>query len=491
MSTTESRTRPWRTIIIGAGFGGLGMAIALKKAGFDDVLILEKSHDVGGCWRDNSYPGAACDVPSHLYSFSFEPNPSWSRKYAPQPEIHAYLQHCAQQHQLLNQIRFGAEVSRLRYLGVDQGWELTLSDGDVLLAQFVVSACGQLSTPQLPRIEGLDTFGGPQFHSAHWNHELSLAGKKVAVIGTGASAIQFIPQIAPQVAELLVFQRSAPYVIPKPDRPYSKAEQQRFARWPLLQKLSRAWIYLTHEARALAFTHVPQAMWFVQQSFQRNLKQQVSDPVLRAHLNPDYTVGCKRVLISNDFYPAMARDNVSLVTDPITRVVPEGVLTAGGHLHPADVIIHGTGFAATQFLTPMKVTGLDGLDLNDVWRRGAQAYLGMTVSGFPNFFMLYGPNTNLGHNSIVYMLESQIEHIVRCMKGMRQQGVKAIDVPRARFDQFNERITAGLRRTVWASGCTSWYQTGDGVNPVNWPGFTFTYRRLTRQAGLQDYRVLG
>ena len=491
MSTSDLRTRPGRTVIIGAGFGGLGMAIALKKAGFDDVLILEKSQDVGGCWRENSYPGAACDVPSHLYSFSFEPNPRWTRKYAPQSEIHAYLQHCARQYGLMDRTRFGAEVASLRFLGVEDGWEVTLSQGEVLHAQFVISACGQLSTPQLPAIEGLSSFKGPQFHSAHWDHGLSLDGLKVAVIGTGASAIQFIPEVAPKVAELTVYQRSAPYVIPKDDRPYTPSETARFTRWPKLQALSRAWIYLTHEARALAFTHVPQAMWFVQQSFLRHLRQQVPDPLLRAQLKPDYTVGCKRVLISNDFYPAMARPNVKLVTDAITRVVPEGVVTAGGQLHPADVIIYGTGFAATQFLTPMKVTGRDGLDLHDVWKRGAQAYLGMTVSGFPNFFMLYGPNTNLGHNSIVYMLESQIEHISRCMQAMRNQGVKAIEVPRARFDQFNDRITAGLKRTVWAAGCSSWYQTRDGVNPTNWPGFTFSYRWLTRRADLGDYQVLG
>ncbi len=478
------------TIIIGAGFGGLGIGIALKQAGLNSFLILEKSGDVGGCWRENTYPGAVCDVPSHLYSFSFRPKHDWSRKFAPQAEILTYLRDCAEAYQLNAQLRLNSEVASVAYLGTEQGWQLTLTSGQHLQARFVVTACGQLSQPLMPRIEGLSQFQGAQFHSAHWDHAAKLQGQRVAVIGTGASAIQFIPQIAPHVRQLTVFQRSAPYVIPKPDRPYRPWEQALFKAMPWVQKLSRARIYASHEVRAVAFTRVPQAMAVVKSDFERQLRRQVPDAALRQRLTPDYPIGCKRILISNDFYPAMSRPNVQLVQDAIVRVRPDGVETADGTLHHADVLIHGTGFAATEFLTPMTVQGLNGQDLNQVWKNGAQAYLGMTVPGFPNFFMLYGPNTNLGHSSIVYMLESQIHHIVRCMSDMRIRQIKAIDVSATRFKKHNLAIDQGLRRTVWSSGCTSWYQTADGRNPVNWPGFTFSYRWLTRRADLSHYQVL-
>lgn len=300
------------TIIIGAGFGGLGMGIALKQAGLSSFLILEKSGDVGGCWRENTYPGAACDVPSHLYSFSFRPKHNWSRKFAPQVEILAYLRACAEAYQLNGQLRLNSEVASVVYLGTEQGWQLTLTSGEHLQARFVVTACGQLSKPLMPRIEGLSQFKGAQFHSAHWDHAANLQGQRVAVIGTGASAIQFIPQIAPHVRQLTVFQRSAPYVIPKPDRPYRPWEQALFKAMPWVQKLSRARLYASHEVRAVAFTRVPQAMSVVKSDFERQLRRQVPDAALRQRLTPDYPIGCKRILISNDFYPAMSRPNVQL-----------------------------------------------------------------------------------------------------------------------------------------------------------------------------------
>ena len=475
----------FHTIIIGAGFAGLGMGIALKRAGFHDFVLLEKSGDVGGCWRENTYPGAACDVPSHLYSFSFEPKADWSRKFAPQAEIHAYLRHCAQLYQITPHVRLHQEVSSAVYVGPSQGWEVTLASGVKLYARFVVTACGQLSTPLLPRLPGLDQFKGPQFHSAQWDHTLDLRGKRVAVIGTGASAIQFIPKIAPTVQTLTVFQRSAPYVLSKPDRPYRAWEKRLFKALPWMQALSRAKIYGSHETRAVAFTRVPWAMGVVRAQFSRELTRQVPDAPLRQRLTPDHPMGCKRILISNDYYPAMSRANVQLVNTAIRRVTPDGIETADGQVHPADVLIYGTGFAATQFLTPMKVIGPGALDLNEVWKQGAQAYLGMTVPGFPNFFMLYGPNTNLGHSSIVYMLESQINHLVRCMSQMQARGIQAIEAPKDRFTRYNDDIDLALQRTVWSQGCRSWYQTSEGKNPVNWPGFTFTYRWLTWRADLR------
>ena len=485
---TAQEAQPLSALIIGSGFGGLGMAIALRKQGITDFLLLEKAHDVGGVWRDNTYPGAACDVPSHLYSFSFEPNPNWSRSFARQDEILAYLQHCARKYQLLPQIRFGNEVREARFDEATQLWQVTLTRGDTLRSRVLISATGQLSRPALPRIEGLDSFRGPAFHSARWNHDCPLQGRRVAVIGTGASAIQFVPAIAGQVAHMSVFQRSPAYILPRPDRAYSAAEQARFTRQPWRMRLHRLGIYLQYEARALAFTRFKGLMQpAVGRPFRHMLREQIPDPALRGQLMPDYPIGCKRILLSSDYLASMARPNVTLVTTPIRRIVPEGVETADGTVHPADVLIYGTGFAATEFLAPMRITGRNGQDLNQTWRDGASAYLGMTVPGFPNFFMLYGPNTNLGHNSIVYMLESQIAHVMRCLAALRRSGASSVEVDPQRYEQHDRQVQQALQHTVW-QGCRSWYLDARGRNSSNWPGFTLSYRWRTRWSSLQAYR---
>ena len=478
-------------LIIGTGFGGLGMAIALRRAGVDDVVVLEKAQDVGGVWRDNTYPGAACDVPSHLYSFSFEPNPAWSHVFARQPEILAYLQHCARLYDLHRQIRFGAEVASAAYDEGRAAWTVTLTDARVFRARLLISATGQLSQPVMARLPGLESFAGRSFHSAHWDHEHDLTGRRVAVVGTGASAIQFVPAIAEQVGQLTVFQRSAAYVLPRGDRPYAPWEQARFQHSPWTRLLHRAGIYLKYESQALAFTRfkslmVPAGLI----PFKRLLAQQVPDAALRARLTPDYPIGCKRILLSNDYLAAMARPNVTVVTEGIARVVPEGIETADGRLHQVDTIIHGTGFAATEFLAPMRITGLKGQDLHQAWgAQGARAYLGVTVPGFPNFFMLYGPNTNLGHNSIVYMLESQIAHVMRCRQAMQAGGARSIEVRREPFERYNARIRQRLAGTVW-NGCRSWYVDATGHNSANWPGFTLSYRWMTRRGNLaKAYRL--
>lgn len=482
-----SPAAPLHTLIIGGGFGGIGMAIQLKQAGINDFALLEKSANVGGCWNDNTYPGAACDVPSHLYSFSFEPKPDWSRAFAPQAEIHAYLTGCVTKYGLTPHVRCQTEVRALRYLDDQAVWEATTADGQRLLARTVVTACGQLNKPLWPKIEGRERFTGPQFHSAQWNHALDLSGKAVAVIGTGASAIQFVPQLAKVVAHLTVFQRTPPYLLPKPDRAYPEWEKKLYATLPWLQKLSRGWIYATHELRALGFTQYPALMNLMKRASLGYLKRQIRDPQLRARLTPDYPLGCKRILLSNDFYPALNRPNVEVISGGITRIEASGVRTADGRLHAADVIVYGTGFAATEFLSPMQITGAQGQDLNQVWRDGAQAYLGITVPNFPNLFMLYGPNTNLGHSSIVYMLESQIAHVMQCLQTMRQQGAISVSVKPGRFKAFNTRVQAGISHTVWNAGCMSWYLNEAGRNTVNWPGFTFAYRRLTKRLNVADY----
>lgn len=481
--------QPLDAVIVGAGFCGIGMGIALKKAGVRNFVILERAHEVGGVWRDNSYPGAACDVPSHLYSFSFEPNPAWSRVFATQPEIYAYLRHCADKYGLRPHLWLGAEVAQAAFDERLAMWRVALKDGTHMYARLFISATGQLSRPALPRIEGIEAFRGRAFHSAHWDHKLDLAGKRVAVVGTGASAIQFVPAIASRVGELTVFQRSPSHIVPRPDRAYTRFEKAIFRWLPVMAKLHRAGIYSRYESRALAFTRFKGIMKFaVGVPFRRQLLRQVPDAALRARLEPDYGIGCKRILLSSEYLATMSKANVALVTDRIRRITADGIETANGEHYQADVIVYGTGFAATEFLSPMRIVGRDGQDLNVAWRGGAQAYLGMTVPGFPNFFMLYGPNTNLGHNSIVYMLESQIAHVMRCLRAMEKSESTAIEVDSARYSSFNALVQRKLAKTVW-SGCKSWYVDENGHNSTNWPGFTLSYRWLAKRGGLQAYRM--
>ncbi len=482
------KTNTTMVCIVGTGFGGLGMAIRLKQEGIDNFVVLEKEQDVGGCWRDNHYPGAACDVPSHLYSFSFEPKTDWSRKFAPQPEIHDYLRHCADKYGLRSHIRFGTEVASAGF-DADRGvWVVRSTDDRVFEARMLVSACGQLNRPAYPKVEGLDDFTGPRFHSARWDHDVDLRGKRVAVIGSGASAIQFVPQIAGQVGHLDLYQRTAPYVMPKPDRRYSAVEQQLYSQLPAVQRLDRIAQYWTHEVRALAFTRFSGLLKPYRWRFHKYLQRNIHDPALRQRLEPDYPIGCKRVLISNDWFEALARPNVSVVTESIERVTANAVRTVDGHEHAADVLIYGTGFHATDFLAPMQIRGLDGAELNEVWRDGAEAYLGMTVSGFPNLFMLYGPNTNLGHSSIVYMLESQIGYVMQALETLRA-GARWLDVKPQVQQRYNSALQERIKHTVWDQGCSSWYKTADGKNTNNWPGFTFEYRRSTRTLDPDAYTL--
>ena len=485
--------KPWAVLIIGAGFGGLGMAIELGRAGEHDVLLLEKGSDVGGVWRENTYPGAACDVPSHLYSFSFEPNPDWSRAYSPQAEILAYLRRCADKYGVRDKIRFGCEVTSASFDEAAASWRVDWRDAQGRActghARALVSAVGLLSRPAMPSVPGLDTFRGPVFHSAQWRHDVPLKGSRVAVIGTGASAIQFVPELAREAARLTVFQRTPAYILPRADRAYSERERRRFARWPWLMAAHRALICRDHDSRAVGFTRLTWALDLVAGRASRKLlKQQVPDAALRERLTPRYPVGCKRILISNDWLPALSRPNVELVTDAIERVTPAGVRVAGGREIEVDAIVLGTGFAASEFLAPMEIRGRGGRSLNEAWANGAEAWLGITVPGFPNFFMLYGPNTNLGHNSIVFMLESQIAHVMRCLCRLRDERGRTIEVESPPFERYNARVQQRSQRTVFA-GCTSWYVDTHGRHTVNWPGFTTTYRWLTRHAGLAAYLV--
>eukprot|EP00163_Fabomonas_tropica_P031722 TRINITY_DN7646_c0_g2_i1.p2 TRINITY_DN7646_c0_g2~~TRINITY_DN7646_c0_g2_i1.p2 ORF type:complete len:535 (+),score=74.99 TRINITY_DN7646_c0_g2_i1:1112-2716(+) len=476
-------------VIIGTGFGGLGMAIQLKKAGIDSFTILEKAASVGGTWRDNTYPGAACDVQSHLYSFSFEPKSDWSRKFGLQPEIRSYLESCATKYRLHDHIRFSQEVESISFDKEAGHWTIQTKAGETLKAHVLVSATGQLNQPACPQIPGIETFKGKVFHSARWDHDYGLEGKRVAVIGTGASAIQFIPQIVPKVAELKLFQRSAAWVIPKPDRPFTGLEQWFFESLPILDRAYRSLIYWKNESRALAFTRYGFLLNAFKWQAKRLAHKKIKDPIKRAGIIPDYPVGCKRLLISNDWYDAINQDNLELITDGIERIEENAIVSKDGSRHEVDAIIYGTGFKATDFLTPMKVTGLDGIDLNQAWKDGAEAYKGISVSGFPNLFILYGPNTNLAHSSIVFMLESQIRYVTQCVKMLQDPGLRYINVKPDRQDDYARQIQDRLKNSVWEAGCTSWYKTASGKNTNNWPGFTFSYRLMTSTLDLQDYEL--
>lgn len=464
----------------------MGLGVQLKQAGIDFILF-DKAANVGGVWRENTYPGAACDVPSHLYSFSFEPKPDWPRKYAEQPHILAYLEHCARKYDLLKHARFNTEIESARFNETSGVWTLRTKKGEEFQARAIVTACGQLNRPAFPALKGLENFRGEKFHSALWNHAVDLTGKHVAVVGTGASAIQFVPTVVAKAAKVTLFQRSPPWVMPKPDRVFHGFEKALMRRVPGVIALYRLTTYLRCEARLIGFqkrTWMNRVGTFLST---RHLRRQIPDEGLRRQLTPDYTFGCKRVLISNDYFTALARPNVSVVTDSIAEVKADSIVTATGEEYPADLLILGTGFQATDFLAPMRIIGRGGRDLNEAWRDGAEAYLGLTIPGFPNFFLLYGPNTNLAHNSVVYMIESQIRYILGCLGWLVRRPGTFLDVKSERLNRYAEEIQARLDRSVWSAGCANWYKNAKGRITNNWPGFTFEYRWRTRAPRAEDY----
>jgi cation diffusion facilitator CzcD-associated flavoprotein CzcO len=485
----RAATETTSVAIVGAGFGGIGLGIRLRQAGIESFTILDRADGVGGVWRDNTYPGLTCDIPSHLYSFSFEPNYEWTRRFARQPEILTYLERCVDKHRLRDRLRLSTEVTAARFDSGSGKWRVELGDGGAIEADVLVTATGQLSQPAYPSIPGMRDFRGRLFHSARWDHEYDLTGKRVGVIGTGATAIQLVPEIAPGVEHLDIFQRSAPWVVPKPDRPYRPRERALYRRLPWIQALSRLRIYLFYELLSLGFSgrrwlHRP-----LERSYESRLRSEVSNPELRARLRPDYPLGCKRILVSDDWLATLTRPNVEVVSDAIAEIVPDGVVTDCGELRELDAIILATGFASRDFLAPMAVTGIDGMDLNEAWSEGAEAYLGLAVSGFPNMFMLYGPNTNLGAGSVVYMLESQIRYVVGAMLELQRNAARYLDVRRDVHDRFSAEMQQRLAGTVWTAGCSNWYVTESGRVTNNWPGVAYEYRRRTRDFQIDDYRV--
>lgn len=473
--------------IIGSGFSGLGMGIFLKKAGRSDFIILEKAADIGGTWRDNHYPGAACDVPSHMYSFSFEQNPDWSRFYSGQAEILAYMKKCANKYDLMPHFRGNSELIESRWIEAKKHWQLTTGNGDQYTARVVVSGIGGLSRPALPNVKGLDGFKGTMFHSAQWNHDYDLTGKRVAVIGTGASAIQFVPQIAPKVDKLVLFQRTPPWLVPKPDGLMHDNVKKLFKFIPSSQRLFRASIYWQAEGFALGFVN-PKLMVVIEKLARWHLANQVKDPVLREKLTPTYTIGCKRVLFSNNYYPALARDNVDVVAAGVKEVRAHSVIDSNGVEHEVDAIICGTGFDVADPLGPLKIYGRSGIETRET-TGGMSAYLGTTLKDLPNLFMLLGPNTALGHNSIIFMIEQQIKYVISCLEEMDRQQANVIEVKAAAEAAYNDKIQAELQKMVWSEGgCKSWYIDNEtGRNFTIWPGFTWKYWMKMRKPNFRNF----
>ncbi|WP_432975871.1 flavin-containing monooxygenase [Dactylosporangium sp. CA-233914] len=476
-----------RIAIIGAGFAGLGAAIRLRRRGHDDFVIFERAGELGGTWRDNAYPGCACDVPSQVYSFSFALNPAWSSTYSPQAEIWAYLRECAERFGVRPAIRFGTEVRQAAWDAAEARWRIATSRGE-WTADVLIAAGGPLNEPVIPKLPGLETFRGEAFHSSRWDHGVRLAGRRVAVIGTGASAIQIVPAIQPAAGRVTLFQRTPAWVVARGERPLRAWERRMYRSVPGAQRLARTLVYWRTEATVIAFLR-PALMRFAQRAAVRNLRRGVKDPALRAKLSPQYRMGCKRILKSDDYYPALARDNVDVVTDPIAEIRPHAVVTRDGTEHPADVIVFGTGFRVTDLPITERIRGRDGRSLAEHWQGSPKAYRGTTVAGFPNLFLLLGPNTGLGHNSVVLMIEAQIAYVLSALDTMRRKGLRAVE-PRpeaqARFVAALDKRTA---TTVWMTGgCSSWYIDATGRNSTMWPGSSWAYRLRLRRFDPAAYR---
>jgi cation diffusion facilitator CzcD-associated flavoprotein CzcO len=474
--------------IVGAGFSGIAMAVELSRSGREDFVLLERGHDVGGTWRDNSYPGCACDVPSHLYSFSFAPNPGWSSTFSPQEEIWAYLRDVAKREGIYEHTRFGCEVEEAEWDDELQRWRLRTSYGE-LLARALASAAGPLSEPKLPDIPGLRDFPGAVFHSASWDHDHDLRGERVAVVGTGASSIQFVPQIQPLVSELHLFQRTPPWITPRFARPLTRIEKVIYRRFPAAQRLMRSAIYWGRELYVIPMLRMRLSR-IIKHAALRHLHRQVEDPALRAKLTPGYAPGCKRILISNDYYPALAQPNVDVITSGVTEVRGHSVLAADGTEREVDTIILGTGFHVTDLPIATRVRGRDGRSLAEHWDGSLEALRGTTVAGFPNLFFLLGPNTGLGHTSVVLMAEAQARYVRRALDWADRSGAVALEPRRDAQGRWTEAVQSRMKGTVWTEGgCASWYIDAKGRNTTLWPDHTFRFFQALRRFDPTEYEA--
>jgi cation diffusion facilitator CzcD-associated flavoprotein CzcO len=476
-------------VIVGSGFAGLGVAIALERAGIRDFVVLEKSDAIGGTWRDNVYPGCACDVPSHLYSYSFAPNTKWSSMYATQAEIRAYMEGCVDRFGVRDRVRLSHEVTSAVFDESKGLWDVATASGARYRSRILALGMGPLSRFKLPAIPGLDRFKGRVMHSAAWAPGFDGRGQRVASIGTGASAIQFVPEVARVASRLHVFQRTPAWVLPRNEHRYTGFERALFEHLPGFRSLHRKKIYWTHEMRALAFIREPRILLLLERLALSHMKRAIQDPALLQKLRPDYRMGCKRILMSNTYYPALAQPNVELVTCGIREITEHSIVGADGVEREIDALIFGTGFDVHDYLGKVRVVGRSGVELGELWKRGAEAYLGTAVAGFPNLFMIVGPNTGLGHNSIIYIIESQLAHIMQHASLLREGGARTVEVKADVQRAYNAELQRRLVGTVWHTGCKSWYLTEDGRNTTLWPGFTFEFRRRTARLRREDFHV--
>jgi cation diffusion facilitator CzcD-associated flavoprotein CzcO len=467
--------------IVGAGFGGLGAAIELDRNGFPDYVVIERSGDVGGTWSANTYPGCQCDVPSNLYSFSFARKHDWTHSYPEQPQILDYLHDCAERFGVMPKVRLNCELLDAEWVPEERRWQIETSDGS-MTARVLIAAPGLLSEPRIPDIPGLDRFEGRWFHSSRWDHSHDLTGRRVAVVGTGASAIQIVPRIQPQVERLYVLQRTPPWILAHADREIGPRLKALYRRFPPAQRLAREGVYWLREGLCAGFVAFPPLLKLTEWMARRHIREQVSDPGLRSRVTPDYALGCKRVLLSDDWYPALQEPNTELVSDGIAEIRERSIVFADGSEREVDTIVFGTGFNPTDPPIARRIRRRDGDSLSAAWSQSMRAYLGSTVAGFPNLFFLWGPNTNLAHSSVVFMAESQLSYVLDALRTMRRDGTAAVEVKREVQDAWNADIQERLRKTVWNSGgCASWYLDRNGDNPIMWPGFTFTFRRAARR----------
>ncbi|MFD0006784.1 flavin-containing monooxygenase [Streptomyces sp. NPDC127178] len=480
-----------RVAVVGSGFGGLGAAVRLRREGVTDFVVLERADSVGGTWRDNSYPGCACDVPSHLYSFSFAPNPDWPRTFSGQQHIRAYLEHVTDVFRLRPHIRFNSEVQRMTWNAERLCWDIETSSGN-LSADLVVSATGPLSDPKMPDIPGLDSFPGKVFHSARWDHDFDLRGKRVAMVGTGASAIQIVPSIQPEVERLTLFQRTPPWVMPRVDRAITGVERSLHRALPLTAQLRRGLLWGIRELQVQAFTKRPNELGLIEQLAKRNMGRSIKDPALRAKLTPDYRIGCKRILLSSEYYPALAQPNVDLVASGLSEVRGSTLVAADGSEAEADAIVFGTGFHVTDMPIADRVVGAEGKTLAEAWKGGMEALRGASAAGFPNWMTIIGPNTGLGNSSMILMIESQLNYMADFVKQLDVLGRRAaLDARPSAVHAWNRRVQERMKRTVWnTGGCTSWYLDASGRNTTVWPGTTSEFRRATRRVDLAEYELL-
>jgi cation diffusion facilitator CzcD-associated flavoprotein CzcO len=484
MSSTNVDTPPLpdevEVVVVGAGFSGLGTAIKLKERGYDDFVVLERGDDVGGTWHFNTYPNCGCDVPSHLYSFSFAPNPDWTRTYSKQPEIRDYLQRTTDEFGIRPHVRTNTTVQSAAWDEESGTWTVSTDRGEVR-ARLLIAGMGPLAEPRIPDIPGLEDFQGEVMHSARWDHGYDLKGKRVASIGTGASAIQYVPAIQPDVEKLHVFQRTPPWIMPHTDRPTKAWERKLYEAVPGLEKVIRGGVYSARELLVLGFVKQPKLMGLVERLARKHIERSIPDPELREKVTPDYTIGCKRILPSNLWYPALAEDNVELVTAGVERITEHSVIDADGTEREVDAIIFGTGFQVTDMPVGKAVKGREGKTLDDVWKGSPNAYLGTAIPGFPNMFLLLGPNTGLGHSSMIYMIESQVAHVMEALHAMRERGADTVEVRPEVAERFNREIDKRHEGAVWNTGCASWYLDDTGRNATLWPDWTFRFRRRTAQ----------